>query len=202
MAETEEKAQELGKLHLFGGGGANFSRPEWTLPPGYNSKAANRRLAQTATDYGFLGVTSEKLEGAQKGGDGGSKGGHRGRPSPFETDIEGARAKIYAEYQKAQAWLSDHHRHTQDRHSQAAPDHGGAAAGGVCDLQHQRPGGRKDTMTSIRLMGAEVLPAMREYAKELGIVDPFERAPGLAALCRRHQARSAGRRRSALTRAG
>jgi hypothetical protein len=27
-------------------------------------------------------------------------------------------------------------------------------------------------------MGAEVLPAMREYAKELGIVDPFERTPG------------------------
>jgi hypothetical protein len=33
-------------------------------------------------------------------------------------------------------------------------------------------------LTSIRLMGQEVLPAMREIAKGLGIVDPFEREPG------------------------
>ena len=33
-------------------------------------------------------------------------------------------------------------------------------------------------MNSMRLMGQEVLPAMREIAKELGIVDPFEREPG------------------------
>src|SRR5262249_27119124 len=42
VAETEEKAQALGKAALFGGGAANFSRPEWTLPPGYNSKEATR----------------------------------------------------------------------------------------------------------------------------------------------------------------
>ncbi|MGZ6211901.1 MAG: LLM class flavin-dependent oxidoreductase, partial [Candidatus Binataceae bacterium] len=62
VAETEEKAQELGRAALFGGGAANFSRPEWTLPPGYNSKEATRRLARQASDYGFLGLTSEKLK--------------------------------------------------------------------------------------------------------------------------------------------
>ena len=33
-------------------------------------------------------------------------------------------------------------------------------------------------MTSIRLLGQEVLPAVREIGKELGIQDPFERQPG------------------------
>jgi hypothetical protein len=33
-------------------------------------------------------------------------------------------------------------------------------------------------MTSIRLIGQEVLPAVREMGKELGLLDPFEREPG------------------------
>lgn len=32
----------------------------------------------------------------------------------------------------------------------------------------------EDSMTCIRLMGQEVLPAIRDYAKELGLKDPFE----------------------------
>ena len=62
VAETEEKAEELGKCHLFGGGQVNFSRPEHTLPPGYNSKEATRRLARaTSAQSGtaFLGVSAE-----------------------------------------------------------------------------------------------------------------------------------------------
>src|SRR5256885_366207 len=40
VAETDEKAQELGKAFVFGVGANAFSRPEHTLPPGYNSKDA------------------------------------------------------------------------------------------------------------------------------------------------------------------
>ena len=36
----------------------------------------------------------------------------------------------------------------------------------------------KESMRSIRLMGEEVIPALKEYAKEIGIVDPFEVDPG------------------------
>ena len=67
VAETEEEAQEQGRAAMFGGGAANFSRPEHTLPPGYNSKEATRRLAKQATDYGFLGITREKLKESQSG---------------------------------------------------------------------------------------------------------------------------------------
>src|SRR5215469_15711979 len=43
--ETDEKAAEFGRKFLFGGGFSHFARPEWMFPPGYNSKAATRRLA-------------------------------------------------------------------------------------------------------------------------------------------------------------
>jgi hypothetical protein len=33
---------------------------------------------------------------------------------------------------------------------------------------------QQDSLTCIRLLGQEVLPAIREYAKELGLKDPFE----------------------------
>src|SRR5579863_5004229 len=69
-AETEEKADQLGRYHLFGGGQVNFSRPEHTLPPGYNSKEATRRLARaTASDSGAgtLGISAEQLGRAQEG---------------------------------------------------------------------------------------------------------------------------------------
>jgi hypothetical protein len=39
-----------------------------------------------------------------------------------------------------------------------------------------------DRQTSIRLMAQEVMPAIREYAKEIDLPDPFERAPGTVKL--------------------
>ncbi len=42
----------------------------------------------------------------------------------------------------------------------------------------QGPFSFEDRMTNIRLLGREVLPAVREYGKELGLLDPFEREPG------------------------
>src|SRR5438132_10801034 len=68
VAETEEKAEELGRAHLFGGGQGAFSRPEHTLPPGYNSKEATKRLARTMTagSGGFLGVSAEQLGRSQQ----------------------------------------------------------------------------------------------------------------------------------------
>ena len=45
-------------------------------------------------------------------------------------------------------------------------------------FQSQGPVSFEDRMTSIRLLGQEVLPAVREIGKELGIVDQYERASG------------------------
>ena len=40
----------------------------------------------------------------------------------------------------------------------------------------------EDRLTSIRLMAQEVMPAIREYAKEIDLPDPFERIPGTVTL--------------------
>ncbi len=50
VAETEEKATELGRGFVYGGGFGSFARPEWMFPPGYNSKEATKRLAKQFTD--------------------------------------------------------------------------------------------------------------------------------------------------------
>jgi hypothetical protein len=48
----------------------------------------------------------------------------------------------------------------------------------------------EDARTCIRLLGQEVMPAMREIGKELGLKDPFETLDRLP----QKTARSAGRR--------
>jgi hypothetical protein len=40
------------------------------------------------------------------------------------------------------------------------------------------PSSHADRMTSLKLLGQEVLPAMREMAHELDLADPYERQPG------------------------
>ena len=42
----------------------------------------------------------------------------------------------------------------------------------------QGPVSNTDRLTSIRLMAQEVVPALREYAKEIDLPDPYERTPG------------------------
>ena len=105
---------------MFGGGAANFSRPEHTLPPGYNSKEATRRLARQATDYGFLGITSEKLKEQREGvGESKEKSDTRERLRRGEVSIEEAKKKIYAQLSEGAGRPSDHYRHAEDRHSEA-----------------------------------------------------------------------------------
>jgi hypothetical protein len=43
----------------------------------------------------------------------------------------------------------------------------------------QGPVSNADRLTSMRLMAQEVVPALREYAKELDLPDPYERTPGV-----------------------
>ena len=175
VAETEEKAQELGKAAPFGGGAANFSRPEWTLPPGYNSKEATRRLARQASDYGFLGITSETLK--ESGEDHHGKD-TRARLRRGEVSIEEAKRKIYGNYQKAQDGLQIIIGTPKSVMPKLRLIMEVLHPGIFGLFQAQGPLTLEQRMTSTRLLGQEVLPAMREIAKELGIVDPFERAPG------------------------
>jgi alkanesulfonate monooxygenase SsuD/methylene tetrahydromethanopterin reductase-like flavin-dependent oxidoreductase (luciferase family) len=60
VAETEEKAHAVAENFVYGGGQNAFSAPEFTMPPGYNSKSAIRALAKQPTGS-WLGVSGEKL---------------------------------------------------------------------------------------------------------------------------------------------
>jgi len=185
VAETEEKAQELGKAHLFGGGQGAFSRPEHTLPPGYNSKEATKRLARTMTagSGGFLGVSAEQL-GRSKTND--DQPGNlqqvadstRRRLARGEATIEEAKAAIYKSYQKAQDNLQIITGTPKTVIPKIRTILEVLRPGVFGVFQSQGPVSFEDRMTSIRLLGQEVLPAVRDIAKELGILDPFERQPG------------------------
>src|SRR6266404_6360247 len=68
LAETEEKAQSLAEGFVYGGGQNAFSAPQYTMPPGYNSKAAIRILAKQQTSA-WLGISGEKVRQQMQGGD-------------------------------------------------------------------------------------------------------------------------------------
>jgi alkanesulfonate monooxygenase SsuD/methylene tetrahydromethanopterin reductase-like flavin-dependent oxidoreductase (luciferase family) len=181
VAETEEKAQELGKGALFGGGAQNFSRPEHTLPPGYNSKEATRRLARQQSDYGFLGVTSAKLQESEQASVQDlhkEKGNTRERLKRGEVSIAEAKAKIYGNYQKAQDGLQIVIGTPKSVLPKIRLIMETLRPGIFGLFTIQGPVSVQDRLNNVRLMGQEVLPAMREYAKELGIKDPFEVEPG------------------------
>jgi alkanesulfonate monooxygenase SsuD/methylene tetrahydromethanopterin reductase-like flavin-dependent oxidoreductase (luciferase family) len=161
VAETEARAQELGKAYLFGGGMSNFARHEWMFPPGYNSKEATRRLAHQLSDPS-------------------ATDGQSAVPflSKDVVDVAAARRAIYDSYQPAQDALQIivGTPKTVIKKLRKVLE---VLRPGIFGIWHNEgPIGHDDTMTSIRLLGQEVLPAMREMGKELALTDPFERKVG------------------------
>jgi len=160
VAETEEKAQELARSFFYGGGINSFARPEWSFPPGYNSKAATRRLAKIFTDPDS-GETINALE-----------------PAETQEEIEANRAKIYGRFQAEQdngqlivgtpETVIPKIREVLER----------IRPGIFAIWHHFGPVSHEDRMTSIRLLGEEVLPAMRSIADELDLLGPYDRQPG------------------------
>ena len=161
VAETEENGQELGKSFLYGG--STFGRSEWMFPPGYNSKAATQRLARQFTDPN-TGEQAFRFFNSAVG---------------MDAEIQAAKDRIYGRLSGATEKHAADRRHAESIipkirvlletlrpgvfgfwHHEASPN-----------LTHQ------DTVNSLRLLGTEVLPAVREIGKELGLIDPYERIP-------------------------
>ena len=165
LAETEERAQQIGKQFVFGGGQNAFSRPEHTLPPGYNSKDAIRRLAHSPMGS-WLGVSVDKLRQQQ------------GAPDTASTDYDEVRRKLAAGFEGAQK----NYQLLVGTPKTILPKV-------KTMLRVLRPGvfimfsvqgqvSNEDRRTSMRLFAQEILPALREYAREIDLPDSFERAPG------------------------
>ena len=158
VAETEEKAEQLGRGFVYGGGFGSFARPEWMFPPGYNSKEATKRLAKQFTDP--------------------RTGAEILHFTPGEVDVAKVKASIETNYKSSR-------------------DLGLIIAGtpktviarlrtlletlrpGIMGFwYHHGPMTMQDRRTTLKLLGEEVMPAVREMAKELGLPGPFEQKPG------------------------
>jgi alkanesulfonate monooxygenase SsuD/methylene tetrahydromethanopterin reductase-like flavin-dependent oxidoreductase (luciferase family) len=155
--ESDEKADELGRNFLYGGGFSHFARPEWMFPPGYNSKDASRRLASlfaTPTTPGLSFVSQDKTE-----------------------DINELRKTIYAAYEGSKQnlqMITGTPKTVIPKLKKVLT----VLRPGIFSFWLDGPSPAKDRLTCIRLLGTEVIPALREIAKDLQLKDPFERRPG------------------------
>src|SRR5208282_4885597 len=162
VAETEERAQELGKGFLFGGGQNSFARVEHTLPPGYNSKDAIRRMAKQPQGS-WLGISGDKL---------------RGHAEEQKIDPEAIRQKLIPGYEKAQKQLQLIIGNPKSVTAKLKSIMSILRPGAVVIFSVQGPVTNKDRQTSMRLIAQEVIPALREHAKAIDLPDALERTPG------------------------
>ena len=166
--ETSERAQEIGRAAFtFGGGNGNFAKAQHTLPAGYNSPAAIKRLA-SVPQSGWLGVTKERLE----------------------EDTVDVKAVSMAE-QKRRANVT--FQNLQDNLQMVIGSPEEVTEKIKIVMRCLRPGmlffmapfgnaSDEDRRRSIRLLGERVLPELRAEAARLDITDMFQRAPGTVAL--------------------
>jgi hypothetical protein len=139
----------------------------------------------TAGSGGFLGVSSEQLGRAQEKEKDKESGNlqqvadsTRRRLARGEATIDEAKAAIYKAYPKAVDGLQIIAGTPKTVIPKLRRILEVLRPGVFGIFQSQGPVSFEDRMTSIRLLGQEVLPAVREISKELGILDPFERDPG------------------------
>jgi alkanesulfonate monooxygenase SsuD/methylene tetrahydromethanopterin reductase-like flavin-dependent oxidoreductase (luciferase family) len=162
VAETEDKAQELGKNFLFGGGQNSFARVEHTLPPGYNSKEAIRKLAKQPQGS-WLGISGDKM---------------RGHSEDVEIDPAAVRQKLIPGYQKAQKALQLLIGTPKSVLPKLKAILTVLRPGSLVIFSVQGPVANADRQTSMRLIAQEIIPALKEHAKSIDLVDALERTPG------------------------
>jgi hypothetical protein len=159
--ETEEKADEMGRHFLFGGGFSHFARPEWMFPPGYNSKAATRRLSTLFANPNTPGLSfvsqdhTEDLNALRKT----IHAAYDGSKDTLQM-ITGTPKSVIPKLRKVLTVLRP----------------------GIFSFWLDGPAPAKDRMICLKLLGTEVIPQLREIGRELGLAGPFERPPGATPL--------------------
>lgn len=160
-ADTEEEAYELGKNYVFGGGQPAFARPEWMFPAGYNSKAATRRLAFALTDP----ETNEAVVSGKASGDVNIEEMRKYNIDVVYKNMIRNRQIIVGTPDSVLPKI----RHIME-----------TLRPGIFAIWHIEGGAttHAQSMHSMKLLGENVLPKMREWAKELDLPSPSEVRPG------------------------
>jgi alkanesulfonate monooxygenase SsuD/methylene tetrahydromethanopterin reductase-like flavin-dependent oxidoreductase (luciferase family) len=164
VADTEEKAQELGAGFVYGGGQNAFSAPQFTMPPGYNSREAIRRLA-SSPGGSWLGVNRKKLMSQAVGDD-------------DETDYDVVRQKLRAGFQKAQANYQTLVGTPDSVIEKVKTMLTVMRPGTFIFFGPQGPISNEDRMRNVELLGKYVMPEIKAFAEEIGLNDPFSTTPG------------------------
>jgi alkanesulfonate monooxygenase SsuD/methylene tetrahydromethanopterin reductase-like flavin-dependent oxidoreductase (luciferase family) len=157
--ETDEKAAEFGKSFLFGGGFSHFARPEWMFPPGYNSKEATRRLASQFANPNLPGRSTVEHDPEN------------------EAEVQELKQRLYNSYPdwQKQGQIVTGSPKTLIKKLRYIFE---VLRPGIFSFWLDGPVPLKDRRTCVKLLGEEVVPALREIAKEMGLTSPFETKPG------------------------
>jgi len=150
---------------VYGGGQNAFSAPQYTMPPGYNSKAAIRILAKQQTSA-WLGISGEKVREQMHG------------PDRAAIDYAEIRRKLHAALLRGQQNMQVIVGTPKTVIPKIKTIMSVLRIGIFVILSIQGPVGDDDRRTSMRLFAEEVIPALKDHAKAIGLLDPFERAPG------------------------
>jgi alkanesulfonate monooxygenase SsuD/methylene tetrahydromethanopterin reductase-like flavin-dependent oxidoreductase (luciferase family) len=161
--EDPDRAQQIGRALVYGGGNSNFAKAQYTLPAGFNSAAAIKRLANVPQS-GWLGVTKERLD-------------EETVEVHVDTNAE-SRARTEATYQRMVNDLMIIVG-TPDQVTEKIKTVMRCLRPGMLimmgpqgDISHE------DRSKSIELIGNHVLPELRLEAQRLNLTDMFETKPG------------------------
>jgi alkanesulfonate monooxygenase SsuD/methylene tetrahydromethanopterin reductase-like flavin-dependent oxidoreductase (luciferase family) len=160
VGETESQAHEIAMLELQGGRAAAFAavRPEFMFPPGYNSKRASGRMARQFRN---------------------PKGGPELFVRTPDYDVKEAK-KIINDPAQLKI-LEDSYRIIVGTPSSVLPKIEkllNILRPGVFIIRHSDgPLDHQARMETIKLIGRELLPAIREIGDRMGLPGPFERSP-------------------------
>ena len=169
VGETEEKAQQAAAGFVYGGGQNAFSAAEFMMPPGYNSKAAIRTLAKTQSSA-WLGISGEKLKEQKQGAADG------------EIDYAAIRGKLQAALERGQQNMQVIVGTPTTVIPKIKAIMSVLRVGIFIILHLQGPHSDDERRTSMRLFAEEVMPALKDHAQAIDLVDPFERPPGSVTL--------------------
>lgn len=166
VGDTEEEAVELARNFLFAHGNRFFARAEHTLPAGFNSESAIKRLSTQASG-GWLGLNREKIMGEDQG-----------QKELTEDDLAKARKDIDAALQT----MRDNYQiiaGTPEQVKERVETILRVARPGTfvfMNVQGDVSGERR--RKNMRLIAEHVIPHMRALSDELDLPSQYDVKPG------------------------
>lgn len=163
-ADTDEAAIELGKNFVYGGGQPAFSRFEFMFPPGYNSKAATKRLAKAFSDpetgEPILSGVGDNVSGP--------------------INMNEAKRRIYEDSYQMQLRNKQILAGTPDTVLKQLREVIETLRPGVFCVWQIEGGSTtpEQWKRSMDLIAQHIMPALREWSDELGLAGPSEVRPG------------------------